>query len=68
MLQYKNVWGGDTGPMPSIRNDYEYAKLASYEDTSDSHKAFSFSPTTSNFAQKMLHFLTAVNIEPYGLP
>ena len=26
MLQYRNVWGGDAGPMSSIRNDYEYAK------------------------------------------
>ena len=26
MLQYKNVWGGGHGLMPSIRNDYEYAK------------------------------------------
>ena len=28
MLQYKNVWGGGHDPMPSIRNDFEYAKLA----------------------------------------
>ena len=25
MLQYKNVWDGGHGPMPSIRNDYKYA-------------------------------------------
>ena len=25
MLQYRNVRGGGHGPMPSIRNDYEYA-------------------------------------------
>ena len=26
MLQYKNVWGGGNDPVPSIRNDFEYAK------------------------------------------
>ena len=29
MLQYKNVWGGGNDPVPSIRNDFEYAKLSS---------------------------------------
>ena len=28
MLQYKNVWGRGNDPVPSIRNDFEYANSA----------------------------------------
>ena len=37
MLQYKNVWGRRNDPMPSIRNDFEYANstLVWFEDSLD---------------------------------
>ena len=55
MLQYKNVWEGGNDPVPSIRNDFEYAK----------REAFAWQPFPLQHNILYIHFVDEIECKRY---